>query len=187
VVSNSLRRQFAQLTLALALFIHNIALISMVLGVLSAVVACPAIVGTTEAIRHGQKQNQREEHRGRKYNLTVTLLKPSCYTSQFNSAPIVLCNNKLYIDTRLDVNARGNEKDYFPATINYLPYPGRKQLWHDAGFVNGEGMVTLINDERYLNWVFVDEHTNEVKYGERASAETQLVGPWDCTKILINA
>jgi hypothetical protein len=32
----------------------------MVVGILGAVVARPAIVGNIEAVRHGQKQNQRK-------------------------------------------------------------------------------------------------------------------------------
>lgn len=35
-------------------------LVAMVFGILTAVVACPAIVGTTEAIRHGQSDNNRK-------------------------------------------------------------------------------------------------------------------------------
>jgi hypothetical protein len=155
----------------------------MVLGLLTAIAACPAIIGTTEAVRHGQKQNQREDHRGRKYNLSVTLHRPSLYTKRFNGAPIVLRDGKFWVDTRLDVNTLPEEEQLFEAAINYLAYPGRKQVWNDAGFVNGEGMVTWINEERHLNWVFVDRDSHEVKYGTRAEAESHLVGPWDCTKV----
>jgi len=62
----------------------------MVFGILTAVAACPAIIGTTEAIRHGQKQNNREHHRGQKYHLTASLLKRSVYSQQFEGAYIVL-------------------------------------------------------------------------------------------------
>jgi hypothetical protein len=151
----------------------------MVFGILTAVVACPAIVGTTEAIRHGQNENNRNEHRSRKYHLVVTLLHRSVYSSRFEKAPIVLKNNKFYIDTRNDV--RGGE--YFPATVNYLEFPGKKQIWRKAGYALGEGLVTYINDERFLNWVYVDAKTHEVKYGVRAEAEPNVVGPWDCTKV----
>ena len=151
----------------------------MVLGIITAVAACPAIIGTTEAIRYGQKQNNREEHRGRKYHLTVTLAKQSVYSPQFNGAQIVLKDNKLFVDTRKDV---GDE--LWPATTNYLKYPGdRQSAWKKAGYAQGEGFVTTINEERFLNWVYVDKETHEVKYGVRAEAEPHVVGPWDCTKI----
>lgn len=150
----------------------------MVFGILTSVAAVPAIVGTTEAIRHGQKQNNREEHRGRKYHLTVTLTRRSTYSQQFDNAPIVLKDNKFYVDTR-----RNSRDEYFPATTNYLAFPGKKEIWRKMGFAGGEGFVTMINHQRFLNWVYVDRKTHEVKYGVRAQADPQIVGPWDCTKI----
>ena len=150
----------------------------MVFGILTAVAACPAIVGTTEAIRHGQKKNNREEQRGRKYHLTVSLLKRSRYSQQFDGSYIVLKDNKLYVDTRKDAR-----EQYFPATCNYLPFPGKKEIWRKAGFAGGEGVVTMINEQRFLNWVYVDRKTHEIKYGVRKEVEEHIVGPWDCTKI----
>ena len=45
-------------------------------------------------------------------------------------------------------------------------------------------MVTTISDDPpFLNWVYVDRKTHEVKYGVRADAEPNLVGPWDNTKV----
>lgn len=154
----------------------------MVLGIITAVAACPAIIGTTEAVRSGQKQNQREKHRGRKCHLTVTLLKHSRYSPRFNGAPIVLRDGKLYVDIRGDI-ASQSLPEHFPATVNYLPYPDRKDEWSRAGYVDGEGLVTMISKERHLNWVYVDQTTHEVKYGVRAKAQPNLVGPWDCTKV----
>ncbi|KAI7265845.1 hypothetical protein KC343_g3757 [Hortaea werneckii] len=150
----------------------------MVFGLLTAVVAAPAIAGTTEGIRYGQKNNQREEHRGKKYNLTVTLARRSRYSQQFDGAQIILKDNKFYVDTRLD-----SAQDYWPVTANYLAYPGRKELWRKAGYAGGEGFVTTINAHRFLNWVYVDSDTHEVKYGVRAEAEPHNVGPWDCTQV----
>ena len=71
----------------------------MVFGILAAVAAVPAIVGTTEAVRQGQRQNAREEHRGRKSNLTITLPVRNSYSERFDGAMVVLKDNKLYIDT----------------------------------------------------------------------------------------
>lgn len=153
----------------------------MVFGILTAVAACPAIIGTTEAVRYGQKKNNREEHRGRKYHLTVTLAqRRSPYCPYFDGCPIVLHHNKLWVDTRKDGSA-GDE--YFPASTNYLPYPARQEIWKKAGYGRGEGFVTWINSDRFLNWVYVDKHTHEVKYGVKDEAEPHIVGPWDCTQI----
>ncbi|TKA75901.1 hypothetical protein B0A55_07210 [Friedmanniomyces simplex] len=154
----------------------------MVFGILSAVAAAPAIVGTTEAIRLGQRKNQREEHRGRKNNLSVTLLRRSPRRIQFDGALIVLKDNKLYVDARKD--APGNKR-YHPVTSYYLAWPhgDTAEEWKKLGYARGEGYVTTINDENFLNWIYVDGETHEVKYGVRAEAEPHKVGPWDCTKV----
>ncbi|KAH0380934.1 hypothetical protein KCU92_g7258, partial [Aureobasidium melanogenum] len=153
----------------------------MVFGILTAVAACPAIIGTTEAIRQGQRQNAREEHRGRKSNLTIALPVRNSYSEQFDGAMVVLKDNKLYIDTnhsRLGVNMA------HPFSGYYLPVPWIGDAWKKAGFRNGEGMVTTISDDPpFLNWVYLDKDTYEVKYGIRVEAEPNLVGPWDCTPI----
>nr|POE46864.1 hypothetical protein CFP56_00196 [Quercus suber] len=154
----------------------------MVFGIITAVAACPAIIGTTEAVRHGQKQNNREEHRGRKYHLAVTLTRRSRYCEQFDGAGIVLKDGKLYVDTRR--SGGGDSETYWPATTNYLAYPGeRRALWQKAGYAKGEGFVTTINAERFLNWVYVDAGTHAVRYGVREQSEPHLVGPWDCTAV----
>lgn len=153
----------------------------MVFGILAAVAAVPAIVGTTEAVRQGQRQNAREEHRGRKSNLTITLPVRNSYSEQFDGAMIVLKDNKLYIDTE---HSRLGANMAHPFSGYYLPIPWIGDKWKKAGFRNGEGMVTTISDDPpFLNWVYLDRNTYEVKYGIRVEAEPHHVGPWDCTPI----
>ena len=72
----------------------------MVLGILTSIAACPAIIGTTEAVRQGQAQNKREQHRGQKTNLVATCTKNSSQSSQINGGLIVLKNNKVSIPTK---------------------------------------------------------------------------------------
>ncbi|KEQ75991.1 hypothetical protein M436DRAFT_17395, partial [Aureobasidium namibiae CBS 147.97] len=153
----------------------------MVFGILAAVAAVPAIVGTTEAVRQGQRQNAREEHRGRKSNLTITLPVRNSYSERFDGAMIVLKDNKLYIDTE---HSRLGANMAHPFSGYYLPIPWIGDKWKKAGFRNGEGMVTTISDDPpFLNWVYLDRNTYEVKYGIRVEAEPHHVGPWDCTPI----
>jgi len=67
----------------------------MVLGILTAVAACPAIIGTTEAVQQGQKQNAREQHRGRKTNLIVTCSTASRLGREINGCQVVLSDEKV--------------------------------------------------------------------------------------------
>ena len=145
----------------------------MVFGIITAVAACPAIVGTTEAIRQGQRKSAKEQHRGLKTNLVVTCGANCPEAREIDGARVILRNNKLYLMTATSDGEPGH-----PFAGYFLPFPD--QDWGRSG----EGLVSTISDEPpQLNWVYVDKDTYEVKYGLRVDAEPHLVGPWDCTKI----
>ncbi|KAF2191221.1 hypothetical protein K469DRAFT_622700 [Zopfia rhizophila CBS 207.26] len=150
----------------------------MVLGIITAIAICPGIIGTAEAVRQGQKANAREQHRGRKSHLVVTLPKKNSYSQKFDGSLVVLKDNKLFVDTAASL--LGTHHGH-PFTGYYLPYPANQNKWKAAGW-KGEGMVSTISDgPPILNWIYVDSKTHEVKYGVRAEAEPHLTGPWDCT------
>jgi hypothetical protein len=67
----------------------------MVLGIITSIAACPAIIGTTEAVRQGQSQNKREQHRGRKSNLLVSCSDPSRKARDIHGGTIVLRDQKV--------------------------------------------------------------------------------------------
>jgi hypothetical protein len=67
----------------------------MVLGILTAIAACPAIIGTTEAVRQGQRQNAREKHRGLKTNLSVKCSRASSGGREIDGCAVVLSNDKV--------------------------------------------------------------------------------------------
>jgi hypothetical protein len=67
----------------------------MVLGILTSIAACPAIIGTTEAIRQGQSQNKKQQHRGRKSNLLVTCSDPSRKARNIHGGTVVLRDKKV--------------------------------------------------------------------------------------------
>ncbi|RFU31453.1 hypothetical protein B7463_g4897, partial [Scytalidium lignicola] len=161
----------------------------MVLGIITSIAACPAIIGTTEAIQQGQRQNKREQFRSGKSNLLVTCSDPSKKATDIHGGSIVLKDGKLYATTV-------NPKAKFPADSHpeadqdrpnqtghlfagyFFPYPDKK--WGRKG----DGYVTTIADDPpQLNWVFIDKDTYEVRYGLRKDSESHLVGPWTCTPI----
>ena len=67
----------------------------MVLGILTAIAACPAIIGTTEAVRQGQRQNAREKHRGLKTNLSVSCSRATRSGREIDQCEVVLSENKV--------------------------------------------------------------------------------------------
>jgi hypothetical protein len=64
----------------------------------------------------------------------------------------------------------------------YLPYPDNQVKWKTAGW-KGEGLVSTINEDNHLNWVYVDRETQEVRYGVKSVAMSHRTGPWDCTAV----
>lgn len=68
----------------------------MVLGLLTAIAACPAIIGTTEAVKQGQNKNAKEKHRGQKSNLiTRCPNSKSSKKAQVDGGMVVLRKNKV--------------------------------------------------------------------------------------------
>ena len=53
----------------------------------------------------------------------------------------------------------------------FLEYP-------DQGY---DGLVSTINSENMLNWLYVDTETYEIRYGVREEAEKNLPGPMGLT------
>ncbi|RYO67573.1 hypothetical protein AA0113_g4507 [Alternaria arborescens] len=149
----------------------------MVLGILTAIAACPAIIGTTEAVRQGQRQNAREKHRGLKTNLSVSCSRATRSGREIDQCEVVLSENKLYLNVPSDEFPDGHPEDH-PFAGYFLPFPD--QDWGRQG----EGMVSTISDDPpQLNWIYVDRDTCEVKHGDRVASEPQIVGPWDVTRM----
>jgi hypothetical protein len=84
----------------------------MVLGILTAIAACPAIIGTTEAVRQGQRQSAREKHRGLKTNLSVVCSRASKGGREIDGCEVVLSEDKV--------------RNHFPPSV--LPRPVRRIL-----------------------------------------------------------
>ncbi|TQB68696.1 hypothetical protein MPDQ_002900 [Monascus purpureus] len=137
----------------------------MVLGLLTAVAACPAIVGVNETVVQGQRQNAKNRHRGRKSNLVVSCNDPSRRSRE------------LYVSTpSAHDRTQGHNGHLFAGY--FFPHPELK--WGRKG----EGFVSTIRDNPpFLNWIYVDKDTYEVKYGNRAESEGHFLGPFSCTPI----
>ncbi|KAH0847232.1 hypothetical protein FOPE_00425 [Fonsecaea pedrosoi] len=149
------------------------------------------MLATAEAIRQGQSKDRREEHRARRCNLVATCVKASSRSQEIDGRRIVLRNHKLYVDKPVakskdlysDYDHDDNDQQYeqsadtspfgHPFAGYFLPYPDAKY----------EGLVSTISDDPpMLNWIYIDKHTYEVKYGLRVDAQPNMTGPWDCTR-----
>ncbi|ETN41011.1 uncharacterized protein HMPREF1541_02944 [Cyphellophora europaea CBS 101466] len=142
----------------------------MALSMLVALTTCPSLLATQEAVRQGQQKDRREAHRARRCNLIATCVKRTGWATTLNQRPIVLRDSKLVIDT---ATSEDEEDPKHLCTGYFLPYPDS----------NYEGHVTSISDDPpVMNWIYVDKHTYEVKYGVRVNAQPHITGPFDCTR-----
>ncbi|KAF4954066.1 hypothetical protein FSARC_12233 [Fusarium sarcochroum] len=148
----------------------------MSVPMLLALTVCPAMLGTQEAIRQSQSKTKREEHRGRRCNLVVSCVKPSIRSRDINNKLVVLKDSKLYIANEHPLynhDSKNNVSKGYAFSGYFLPFP-------DSEY---EGLVTTISDDPpFLNWIYVDKNTYEVKHGVRADTEGHITGPFDCTK-----
>lgn len=60
-----------------------------------ALVTCPAMLATAEAIRQGQSKDKREEHRARRCNLVATCVRASRRSREIDGRRVVLRDNKV--------------------------------------------------------------------------------------------
>jgi hypothetical protein len=67
----------------------------MVLGILTAIAACPAIVGTNEAIQMTQRNQMKQMHRERKTNLVISCNDQSPQASEVDGHLVVLRDHKV--------------------------------------------------------------------------------------------
>ena len=74
----------------------------MVLGILVAIAACPAIIGTTEVVRQGQRQNtSKKRHRGLKTKLFVNCSATSRAGREVDGCEAVLSDNKVRCSSKV--------------------------------------------------------------------------------------
>ncbi|KAH6675414.1 hypothetical protein B0J14DRAFT_636932 [Halenospora varia] len=141
----------------------------MAMSIVALVAGGPALFATTEAIRQSQHKERRDEHRKKRTNLVIRCSRSSKYSPILEGRRVVLSGNKLYIDTGTDhTQVFGH-----PFCGYFLKYPERPF----------EGLVsTIAEDPPIMNWIYVDQYTNEMKFGIRAESEYHYTGPFDTTR-----
>jgi hypothetical protein len=70
-------------------------LVPKMTSMLIALITCPALLATSEAIRQGQTKDRREEHRARRSNLIVSCVEASPRRREIDHQQVALKNNKV--------------------------------------------------------------------------------------------
>ena len=143
----------------------------MVIGLTLA--AIPTTTGVAEGVNAESKEDDHtnpsgiEAERMRKFNLECYCESTSRKAKEVHGGKVVLHGDKVYIDSQSSLKGHTLEGFY----IEY-PDPNRRRPLP-------LGLVSSINsDPPTLNWIYVDRHTREVKYGNRTQSKGHVVGSW---------
>lgn len=161
--------------------------------VLELLVSLPVVIATTEGVRHQTRQDHDEQqYRMKDFHIDVFCNAQSRKREQVNRTMVVLRGGKLYLaprdsKTKMPLPLTGETSPLHPFTGFYLDYQPEKTRPDMFDRLNKpakiRGLVsTISNGPPTLNWIYVDSRTQEVKYGGRADAEGQLLGPFDWTE-----
>ncbi|PGH26487.1 hypothetical protein AJ80_01801 [Polytolypa hystricis UAMH7299] len=145
----------------------------MVLGLLT-LTAIPSTIGICEGISEQKKANQRkdDERRMAKFYIDAFCEEGDSEddAADIRGKRVVVRDNKVYLDSP-DPSHRSIPSH--TASAFYVPYPDDTRE-PTLGLVS-----TIPSDPPTLNWIYVDKHTLEVKYGNRTQSREHYVGPWD--------
>ena len=144
----------------------------MVIGLLT-LAAIPTTIGVAEGVNAENNENdpktssKTEAERMRKFNLECYCESNSRKAKEIHGGKVVLRNDKVYIEPQSSSEGHTFEGFY----ISY-PDPDRPQP-PPLGLVS-----SIPSDPPTLNWIYVDKHTREVKYGNRTQSRAHIVGSW---------
>ncbi|KAM0806421.1 hypothetical protein BDR22DRAFT_816612 [Usnea florida] len=142
----------------------------MVLGLL-AIAGIPTTIGVAEGISEGRKEKdpETEKEQMRKFNLECFCETNSQSAKEIDGGPVVLRGEKLYIVPRQSLPDTSHPFEGF-----YIEYPDPERPRPlPLGLVS-----TISKNPPILNWIYVDENTREVKYGNRTQSREHTVGSW---------
>ncbi|KAJ9616898.1 hypothetical protein H2200_000618 [Cladophialophora chaetospira] len=137
----------------------------MVLSFITLAATVPLMVTSTIQLQD-QAQNQKEGHelelKTEKCHLIARATKRmgAKRQNEFKDLVVVLHGGNLYLEPRITT-----EKHVLTGYL--LPFPERSY----------DGIVSTINADNMLNWIFVKKDTYRLQYGVRAEAQEQLTGP----------
>lgn len=137
----------------------------MVLSLITLATTLPLVVTSTlqlDDLTHNKADQAKAETKTEKghFGIRVSTRMNAHRKEEMQDMILVVRNGCVYLDNK-------NAKSYHPVTAYHLPFPGQDY----------DGLVTTINNQNMLNWVFVDVRTSQVRYGDKAEAVKHLTGP----------
>ncbi|KIW90126.1 uncharacterized protein Z519_09557 [Cladophialophora bantiana CBS 173.52] len=137
----------------------------MVLSLITLAATVPLIATSTIQLQEQSQRKQEEselELKTEKCHLSgrATKRMSAKRQEQFQDMRVVLDDGYLFLEPRAASRKH-------PFTGYLLPYPDKSY----------DGIVSTINAENMLNWIFVNKDTYRLQHGIRAEAQPQWTGP----------
>lgn len=137
----------------------------MVLSLITLAATVPLLATSTIQLQEQSQKTKDEKVQEMKLEKCLMLARTSPRLSahrreQLNNTMVVLHDNRMYLEKQ-------STSEKHPFTGYFLPFPNAGE----------DGLVTTINAEKMLNWVYIDSETYQIKYGVRAEAQSQLTHP----------
>lgn len=144
----------------------------MVIGLL-VLASIPTVTGVALATSEQRKANDRKEDEKymRRFNISVYCEAKSSRAKEIHGGRLVLEDDRVYI------RHPGQEGDGYLGSFFYIEYPDKERKPPQ------KGLVSQVSDHPpLLNWIYIDNETMELKYGNRTASIEHHVGPWDWTE-----
>ena len=144
----------------------------MVLGIITLAATVPLLATSSMQLSNqAEKTSQQGEETTKRQKCHFTARASSRMSDrrkqQLAGKVVALRDGRLVLDERKHVD--DHHLAHHPFTGYFLPFPEQSY----------DGLVTTINEENFLNWVYIDSSTHQVKHGVRTEAQPQLTGPMD--------
>lgn len=139
--------------------------------------AIPAVTGVSQAISGQKQQEQRalEEKRMKRFHIDVSSdVDVPVVRREIHEHRVILRDNRVWIGEKEAINP---SREGYVAEAFYIEYPDQERKPVQMGLVSQTRA-----DPPLLNWIYVDNETAELKYGNKSQSIEHLVGPWDWSK-----
>ncbi|KAJ5712030.1 hypothetical protein N7488_006186 [Penicillium malachiteum] len=139
----------------------------------------PTVTGVAFGVSEQRKSNQRKEDARRmvKFHIDAVCDGDTDDDRDVNGRRVVVRNDKVYLD---DPDPRKRSVPSFTSLAFYIEYPELEETKH---LDRGLGLPTYVSaNPPLLNWIYADEDTHELKYGNRTQSVEHVVGPWNWTE-----
>jgi hypothetical protein len=147
----------------------------MVIG-LFLITAIPTVTGLAQAISAQKEQKQREKDAERmlKFHIDVTCDARAPKVKEIDKHRLVLKDDRVWLGP---VEAQKPCSAGYVVQAFYIEYPDNERDPIPLGLVS-----QVADNPPLMNWIYVDKHTMELRYGNKTASIAHHVGPWDWTE-----